>query len=57
VGSPFAPSELPTDFLLLLQTIYGILGVPFEDLKFLTQQAAIRSNGSATATAASEANQ
>ncbi|OBT42222.1 hypothetical protein VE00_07730 [Pseudogymnoascus sp. WSF 3629] len=38
-------------------TIYGILGVPFEDLKFLTQQAAIRSNGSATATAASQANQ
>jgi nitric oxide reductase len=57
VSSPFAPSEPPTDFLLLLQTIYGILGVPFEDLKFLTQQAAIRSNGSATATAASEANQ
>ncbi|OBT60728.1 hypothetical protein VE03_09817 [Pseudogymnoascus sp. 23342-1-I1] len=38
-------------------TIYRILGVPFEDLKFLTQQAAIRSNGSATATAASQANQ
>lgn len=38
-------------------TIYGILGVPFEDLQYLTQQAAIRSNGSATATAASTANQ
>ncbi|KAL5346728.1 hypothetical protein ACLOAV_008435 [Pseudogymnoascus australis] len=38
-------------------TIYGILGVPFEDLQYLTRQAAIRSNGSATATAASTANQ
>ncbi|KFY96504.1 hypothetical protein V498_02650 [Pseudogymnoascus sp. VKM F-4517 (FW-2822)] len=38
-------------------TIYGILGVPFEDLQFLTHQAAVRSNGSATATAASQANQ
>ncbi|DAA75806.1 TPA_exp: Uncharacterized protein A8136_1528 [Trichophyton benhamiae CBS 112371] len=37
--------------------IYGILGVPFKDLKYLTQQAAIRSNGSATAAAASAANQ
>ncbi|KAF3484081.1 uncharacterized protein GIQ15_03405 [Arthroderma uncinatum] len=37
--------------------IYGILGVPFADLEYLTQQAAIRSNGSATATAASMANQ
>ncbi|PVI02845.1 cytochrome P450 [Periconia macrospinosa] len=36
--------------------IYGILGVPFEDLAFLTQQNAIRSNGSATATEASSAN-
>ncbi|EZG11070.1 hypothetical protein H106_00106 [Trichophyton rubrum CBS 735.88] len=37
--------------------IYGILGVPFKDLEYLTQQAAIRSNGSATAAAASAANQ
>ncbi|RDL39244.1 Cytochrome P450 55A2 [Venustampulla echinocandica] len=36
--------------------IYGILGVPFSDLPYLTQQAAIRSNGSATATEASKAN-
>ncbi|KAH6682981.1 cytochrome P450 [Halenospora varia] len=35
--------------------IYGILGVPFEDLPFLTQQAAIRSNGSGTALEASKA--
>ncbi|RDL29890.1 Uncharacterized protein BP5553_10517 [Venustampulla echinocandica] len=37
-------------------TIYGILGVPFEDLAYLTQHAAIRSNGSATATQASNSN-
>nr|OQO23714.1 Cytochrome P450 55A3 [Rachicladosporium sp. CCFEE 5018] len=37
-------------------TIYRILGVPLEDLEFLTQQNAIRSNGSATATEASSAN-
>ncbi len=38
------------------QTIYGILGVPFKDLAYLTQQAAVRSSGSATATEASNAN-
>lgn len=37
-------------------TIYGILGVPFKDLAYLTQQAAVRSSGSATATEASNAN-
>jgi nitric oxide reductase len=37
-------------------TIYGILGVPLSDLPFLTQAAAIRSNGSATASEASNAN-
>ncbi|KAF2683117.1 cytochrome P450 [Lentithecium fluviatile CBS 122367] len=42
--------------LPLTSIIYGILGVPFEDLDFLTQQDAIRSNGSATATEASNAN-
>lgn len=42
---------------LPVQIIYGILGVPFSDLAFLTKQAAIRSNGSATATEASNANQ
>lgn len=36
--------------------IYGILGVPFKDLEYLTQSNAIRSNGSATATEASNAN-
>jgi len=36
--------------------IYGILGVPFKDLPYLTNQAAIRSNGSATASEAGAAN-
>ncbi|TVY43929.1 Cytochrome P450 [Lachnellula subtilissima] len=36
--------------------IYGILGVPFKDLPYLTNQAAIRSNGSATASEAGTAN-
>jgi fungal nitric oxide reductase len=36
--------------------IYDILGVPFKDLEYLTQCNAIRSNGSATATEASNAN-
>lgn len=39
------------------QIIYTILGVPFEDLKYLTQQNAIRSNGSGTALQAQAANQ
>ena len=39
------------------QIIYGILGVPFKDLEYLTKFAAIRSNGSATAQEASDANQ
>jgi hypothetical protein len=36
--------------------IYGILGVPFKDLEYLTQCNAIRSHGSATATEAANAN-
>jgi len=36
--------------------IYGLLGVPFKDLEYLTKCNAIRSNGSATATEASNAN-
>jgi len=39
------------------QIIYTILGVPFEDLAFLTTQNAIRTNGSATAQEAALANQ
>jgi nitric oxide reductase len=51
-------SPLPTLRLQLryLQTIYSILGVPLSDLATLTNFAAIRSNGSATATEASNAN-
>ncbi|KAH7383908.1 cytochrome P450 55A3 [Pyrenochaeta sp. MPI-SDFR-AT-0127] len=53
------PVDLVDKFALPVPSyiIYGILGVPFEDLEFLTNQAAIRSNGSATATEASRANQ
>ncbi|KAF6834892.1 cytochrome p450 55a3 [Colletotrichum musicola] len=39
------------------QVIYTILGVPFEDLEYLTQQNAIRTNGSGTALQAQAANQ
>lgn len=39
------------------KVIYTILGVPFKDLEFLTQQNAIRTNGSATARQASSASQ
>ncbi len=37
------------------QVIYTMLGVPFEDLEFLTQQNSIRTNGSSTAREASAA--
>ncbi len=37
--------------------IYTILGVPFDDLEYLTKQAAIRSHGSGNAREASAANQ
>jgi nitric oxide reductase len=46
-------SQTPAD---ISQTIYSILGVPLSDLPSLTNFAAIRSNGSATATEASNAN-
>jgi nitric oxide reductase len=45
--------QTPAD---IFQTIYSILGVPLSDLPTLTKFAAIRSNGSATATEASNAN-
>ncbi|KAF2497056.1 cytochrome P450 [Lophium mytilinum] len=57
-----AGGETPVDLVEKLALpvpsyiIYGILGVPFEDLAYLTEQNAIRSNGSATATEASSAN-
>jgi nitric oxide reductase len=48
------PIDLIENFALPVPSyiIYGILGVPFEDLAFLTQQNAIRSNGSGTASEA-----
>ncbi|KAF2137444.1 uncharacterized protein K452DRAFT_321839 [Aplosporella prunicola CBS 121167] len=54
-----APIDLVENFALPVPsyTIYSILGVPLADLPYLTQQAAIRSNGSATASEASLANQ
>jgi fungal nitric oxide reductase len=45
--------QTPAD---IFQTIYSVLGVPLSDLPTLTNFAAIRSNGSATATEASNAN-
>lgn len=52
------PVDLVKSFALLVPSyiIYNILGVPFTDLQYLTKCSAIRSNGSATATEASNAN-
>lgn len=52
------PVELVEKFSLPLPSfiIYGILGVPAKDLEYLTQCNAVRSNGSATATEAANAN-
>ncbi|KAI8308666.1 Cytochrome P450 55A3 [Colletotrichum sp. SAR11_59] len=51
--------EEPVDLIenFALPIIYTILGVPFEDLEYLTQQNAIRTNGSGTALQAQAANQ
>lgn len=46
-----------TLLMIHLQIIYTILGVPFNDLEYLTNQNAIRTNGSSTAREASAANQ
>jgi nitric oxide reductase len=53
------PIDLVESFALPVPSyiIYGILGVPLQDLEFLTTQAAIRSNGSGTASEASAASQ
>ncbi|QSS55252.1 cytochrome P450 [Histoplasma capsulatum var. duboisii H88] len=52
------PVDLVEKFALPLPSyiIYGILGVPKEDLAYLTECNAVRSNGSSTAAAASNAN-
>lgn len=58
-GCAGGPVDLVEHFALPLPSyvIYTILGVPFEDLEFLTKQNAIRTNGSSTAREASSANQ
>lgn len=58
-GCADGPVDLVQEFALPVPSyiIYTILGVPFHDLAFLTQQNAIRTNGSSTAREASAANQ
>ncbi|KAJ9132366.1 Cytochrome P450 55A1 [Pleurostoma richardsiae] len=58
-GCANGPVDLVKGFALPVPSyiIYTILGVPFEDLEFLTEQNAIRTNGSSTAREASAANQ
>lgn len=41
----------------MTQIIYTILGVPFEDLQWLTNETEVRSSGSSSAREASAANQ
>ncbi|KAH6623270.1 cytochrome P450 [Chaetomium tenue] len=56
-GCANGPVDLVEEFALPVPSyiIYTLLGVPFEDLEFLTQQNSIRTNGSATARDASAA--
>ncbi|KAL6871607.1 cytochrome P450 [Trichoderma longibrachiatum] len=58
-GCADGPVDLVQEFALPVPSyiIYTILGVPFDDLQYLTQQNAIRTNGSSTAREASAANQ
>ncbi|KAK3385503.1 cytochrome P450 [Podospora didyma] len=58
-GCANEPIDLVEEFAVPVPSyiIYTILGVPFEDLAFLTNQNAIRTNGSSTASEASSANQ
>ncbi|KAK3321698.1 cytochrome P450 55A2 [Apodospora peruviana] len=58
-GCANGPVDLIENFALPVPSyiIYTILGVPFEDLEFLTKQNAIRTNGSSTAREASSANE
>ncbi|KAF5020287.1 hypothetical protein F66182_7663 [Fusarium sp. NRRL 66182] len=57
-GCADGPVDLIKEFALPVPSyiIYTILGVPFHDLEYLTQQNAIRTNGSSTAREASAAN-
>ncbi|KAJ0297748.1 hypothetical protein COL516b_010356 [Colletotrichum fioriniae] len=52
-----ATGALGSPLTSFFKIIYTILGVPFEDLEYLTQQNAIRTNGSGTALQAQSANQ
>ncbi|KAF4415414.1 cytochrome P450 55A1 [Fusarium acutatum] len=58
-GCANGPVDLVKEFALPVPSyiIYTLLGVPFKDLEYLTQQNAIRTNGSSTAREASAANQ
>ncbi|RKU45605.1 hypothetical protein DL546_008006 [Coniochaeta pulveracea] len=58
-GCADGPVDLIHEFALPVPSyiIYTILGVPFEDLDYLTNQAVIRSQGSSNAREASAANQ
>lgn len=58
-GCATGPVDLVKEFALPVPSyiIYTILGVPFNDLEYLTNQNAIRTNGSSTAREASAANQ
>ncbi|KAF4960178.1 hypothetical protein FGADI_1197 [Fusarium gaditjirri] len=58
-GCANGPVDLVKEFALPVPSyvIYTLLGVPFNDLEYLTQQNAIRTNGSSTAREASAANQ
>ncbi|KAG8417529.1 hypothetical protein J3458_005026 [Metarhizium acridum] len=58
-GCAAGPVDLVKEFALPVPSyiIYTILGVPFSDLEYLTEQVATRSNGSGTAREASTANQ
>ncbi|KAI0004405.1 cytochrome P450 55A2 [Xylariaceae sp. FL0662B] len=58
-GCANGPVDLVKEFALPVPSyiIYTLLGVPFEDLEYLTTQNAIRTNGSSTAREASAASQ
>ncbi|KAH6666510.1 cytochrome P450 55A2 [Plectosphaerella plurivora] len=58
-GCADGPVDFVKEFSLPVPSyiIYTLLGVPFNDLEYLTHQNAIRTNGSATAREASSANQ
>ncbi|KAL4997041.1 hypothetical protein BDV10DRAFT_186554 [Aspergillus recurvatus] len=53
------PVDLVEHFSLPIPSlvIYHILGIPVEDINYLTETNAVRSNGSSTAAAAQNANQ